>query len=150
MRALVPNAGQGLMRRASRPKPIREALEVLLEYRFQQHGYRPLQHLILDGRHTDATSLLAIALRNVDPLDRRSEIAAALHALEQSAQVLLEMLAVITPALSIDSRSTVRFDPLIGCLQPIHGQVVVQGREAFVRSLPSQFRYPLLYRAHVF
>ena len=102
------------MRRASRPKPIREALEVLLEYRFQQHGNRPLQHLVLNGRHPNAASFLTV-LGYLDPLDGRSKVASAFGALQQSHQILFEFLAVIAPTLSIHSRGTVRFDSLIGC-----------------------------------
>src|SRR5438105_10191394 len=108
--ALAPNSSQGLMRRTARPKPIREVLKVLLENGLQQHGNRPLHHLVLNGRHTDASSLLTVAFGNVDSLDGRSEITAALDPIEQAAQILIEILPVLAPTLSIDSRGALRFD----------------------------------------
>src|SRR3990172_11971919 len=104
------------MRGAARPKPIREVLKVLLENRFQQHGNRPLHHLVLNRRHANAPSFLAVAFRNVDSLDGRSEITPALDPIEQAAQILIEILPILAPRLSIDSWGSVRFDSFEGRL----------------------------------
>jgi len=83
-------------------------------FRIQQHDYRSLQHLVLDGGHAYRSRLLAIAFGNVDPLDWRGGITSAFGSLEQIAQVLIEILAVFRPNLPIHSRGTVWFDTLIG------------------------------------
>jgi len=84
------------------------------------------------------------------PFDRRRDIAPALNPVEQFQQVLFQVLAVVGPTLAIDSGRTVRFDSFIGCLQPLHIQIVVERCEHLLRSFSPYLRYPLLYRAHVF
>ena len=84
------------------------------------------------------------------PFDRRRDIAPALDPFKQTQQVLFQVLAVVRPPLAIDSGRAVRFDSPIGCLQPLHIQIVVERREDLLGSFSRYLRYPLLYREHVF
>jgi len=84
------------------------------------------------------------------PLDRRRDIAPALAPVEQTQQVLFQILAILRPTLAIDAGGTVRFNPLIGGPQPFHVQIVIQRREHLMRAFSRYLRYPLLYREHVF
>ena len=148
--ALTPYATQRFMSRSPRPKPIREALEVLLVDRFQQHDNRTLEHFVGNGWHPDWAGFLAVAFGYLYPKHGRRDIRPALGLIEQVLQVLFQVLAVFRPSLTIDARCAVRSDPFVGCLQPFHIQIVVQRREHLLRSFPRYLRYPLLYRVHVF
>src|SRR5262245_8257300 len=59
---------QCLVGAASWPKAVRAVVEVLLVDRFQQHGHRSLDHLILE-RGLPNRTLTSIGLLNPDALD---------------------------------------------------------------------------------
>jgi hypothetical protein len=67
---------QCIVRAASWPKAVRAVVEVLLVDRFQQHGHRSLDNLILE-RWLPNRTLTSIVLLNPDTLDGRGLIAAA-------------------------------------------------------------------------
>jgi hypothetical protein len=70
--------------------------------------------------------------------------------MDQTQQVLFQLLAILGPTLAIDSGRAVRFDSLVGCLEPFHIQIVVERREDLLGSFSRHLRYPLLYREHEF
>src|SRR5467141_2467804 len=76
MHAPFASLMQCIVGAASWPKTIRAVGEVLLVDRFQQHGHRSLDHLILERRLPDRT-LTSIVLLNPDTLDGRCLRAAA-------------------------------------------------------------------------
>jgi hypothetical protein len=67
---------QCLVGAASWPKAVRAVIEVLLVDRFQQHGHRSLDNLVLE-RGLPNRTLPSIGLLNPDALDGRGLITAA-------------------------------------------------------------------------
>src|SRR5262245_48543886 len=89
----VSQCPQSLMRVATRPICVRAVQKILLVYWFQEHHYRALKHLILEGWNAQRT-LLPVAFRNVRPLHRWCSVASRLRAFQQVLEVALEILAV--------------------------------------------------------
>src|SRR5271157_2290391 len=80
-----------------------------------------------DGRrNADGAPLLARALRHVDSSHGRRLVAAGLHALEEIAEVLIEMLRVLLGRLSVDPGGTVLARAPVRLAQPVDVDVVSQ------------------------
>src|SRR5208337_1692990 len=114
------------MRGAARPKAIRAGQEVLLANGFQHHQYGPLEELVLEGRNADGARLLARALRHVDSSHGRRLVAAGLHALEEIAEILIEMLRVFLGRLSVDPSGAVLARAPVRLAQPVDVDVMSQ------------------------
>ena len=80
---LLPEMLQGLMSRAPRTEAEATVPEVLLVDTLQHHHDGPLQHLVLERRNPDGSSLPAIPFRDVDASHGRRDILAGLEAIEQ-------------------------------------------------------------------
>ena len=80
---LLPEMLQGLMSRAPRAEAEATVPEVLLVDTLQHHHNGPLQHLVLERRNPDGSSLPAIPFRDVDASHGRRYILAGLEAVEQ-------------------------------------------------------------------
>jgi hypothetical protein len=111
--ALAACSAQGIVCRA--PWPV--AIRVRMEHRLQQRFEPALDnHLCNSVRHRgDAQRpCLAIALRNVNALDRRREVAARGHAIPDPVQVLVQILLEHGDRDPVaTSRATVGLDALV-------------------------------------
>ena len=147
---LLPEAFQGLVRRPSRAEAVRTVLEVLLVDRFQDHDDRTLKHLILEGRDAQRPGLGRRAgLGDMDPTHRRRLVRAGLGSVQQRPEVALQVRRVVLAALSVHAHRPVLARTPVSLTEPVDVDEVSQGRESHLRALPSEFRYPLLFRGHV-
>ena len=80
---LLPEMLQGLMSRAPRAEAEATVPEVLLVDTLQHHHDGPLQHLVLERRNPDGSSLPAIPFRDVDASYGGRDVLAGLEAVEQ-------------------------------------------------------------------
>ena len=80
---LLPEGLQRLVSRAPRVEAEAAVPEVLLVDTLQHHHHRPLQHLVLERRNPDRSSLPAVPFRDVDAAQGRRGVLAGLEAVEQ-------------------------------------------------------------------
>src|SRR5215471_14864664 len=98
-------------------KPIRAVEKLLLVDGLQYHRHRPLEHLILKGRHRDRTTSWASLFWNVGTPHRRSVVRSRLETIQQSRQVLVEVLCISLGGLAIDANRPILAGSPIGLLQ---------------------------------
>src|SRR5437870_280873 len=103
----VPPDLQRLMRRPTRPKPVRAVHKVLLVDRFEHHGDRSLKNLVFKSRYPNRARGRAIALRDIRPLHRWRPVTPRLGAVEHILQVFLQVLRVRVRRLSVYTRRPV-------------------------------------------
>jgi hypothetical protein len=140
-----PQVSKGLVRRSPRPESERAIGKRLLVDRLQQQDDRPLCHLVLEGRNAQRP-LRAIRLRDVRPSHRRGVVPPRLDPLEETSQVLLELLFVLGGRLPVDPDGAILPRQLVRVPQPFLVEVVVQRSEHHGGTLPRQLGYPLPFR----
>ena len=147
---LLREACQGVVRRTSRPKPIRAVVEILLVDRLQQHHDRPLEHFVLQRRDADGPGLSASALRDMHPPHRRRPVRARLRAFQERPKVALQVFLVVRRRLAVHAHRAILARPPISLSQPCQIEVLVQGGQSLLRHLFRQLCYPSLSRRHEF
>ena len=143
---LLPEVLQGLVSRAPRAEAEATVPEVLLVDTFQHHHHGSLQHLVLERRYPDWSSLPAIPFRDVDAAHGRRDILAGLEAVEQRLEVGLQIRRLLVRRLSVQSHRPVFPRYYISRVKHVPVDVVSQAREHHVRCLSGQLGYPLSFR----
>jgi hypothetical protein len=137
------------MRPPAGPQAVRAIDKVLLVDRFQQHHHRALENLVLQRRDADRSRLRRRAgLGNVNPLDRRRHVPARLGAVQQRLEVGLQVLPVRVPRLAVHARRPAFTRAMVRFGEPLQIHQICQGREAHLRRLLRQRRYPFLFRGY--
>src|SRR5258708_8442809 len=139
---------QRLVRRAPRSEAIRARQEVLLVNGLQNHGDRPLCHLVLEGRDAERPSR-AVRLGDVASAHRRCLIATGLDAFEKVHKVGLQVRLVALRRHTVDAGRAILAGQLVGFLHPFQVDDVVQREQRCSPLLPRQFGYPLSFRGQV-
>ena len=134
------------MSRAPRTEAEATIQEVLLIDTLQHHRDRTLQHLILERRNPDRSSLPAIPLGDVDTTHRGGLVPAGLEAVEQGLEVHLQMRCVVVRRLSVQSDGPVLSRSGVRRSEKLHVDVMSQAREHHLRRLSGQLGYPLSFR----
>src|SRR6476659_8280443 len=88
---------------ASRPKPVRKALEVHLVNLIQDGDYGLLNNLVLQGRNPQRT-LPPIGLRDIDSPRRLRLVCATVYAAVQIDEPTLQPRSVLLPRLTVNAR----------------------------------------------
>jgi hypothetical protein len=120
LHAPLASLRQGRVGAASWPKAIRASVAVWLVERFQQHGHRSRDTLLLERWRPNRT-LTSVVLLNPDALDGRGLRAAAASALVQVVPMLVQVFGIrlgrhpIAPGGTRLTRVLVRF-PHKGCI----------------------------------
>ncbi len=141
-----PEDLQRLVRRTARPEAVRAVEKVLLVDRLQRHRHRPLEDLVLERGNADGPGFPAGALRDVHPPHRRRAVGARLGAIQQRAQVLVQVLRILLRRLPVHPRRAILAGAPVGLLQPGDVDVMRQGGKRHLRGLPGQRGYPLASR----
>src|SRR5215472_7836543 len=134
------------MRRTTTPEAVRAVQKALLVNCLQYHDYRPLKHLVLEGRYPDGTRLRAISFWYVHSPNRWCHVAAGLDPFEQRAEVFLQVARIILGRLSVHAGGSVLARAPIRLAQPVDIDVLSKRRQCHLRHLARQLRYPLEFR----
>src|SRR3954449_12246282 len=148
---LFPQRVQGSVSTASGAKPVRDVQKVRLVHWFQHHQHRALKDLILIRGYPEWASLVGRArLGDVYSTHWRCYVRAGFGAVEEVLEVGLQVDLVFVRGLSIHADGPVPACPSMGCEHPVDVDVMRQGREGQIRSVPGECRDPLLFRGHEF
>src|SRR4029077_14094160 len=136
---------------ASRTKPVRDVQKVRLVHWFQYQQHRTLKDLILIRGYPQRTSLGSRArLGDMHPTHRRRHVRAGFGAVEEVLEVGLQVDLVFVRGLSVHADGSVPACPSMGCEHPFDVDVMRQRRESQIRTVPGEFRDPLLFCGHEF
>ncbi len=108
--------------------------------------HRPLQNLVLEGRNADGSTLLPIALRDVDAPHRGGPVRPGLRSLQQRPEVLLQLRRIGFARLAVHSDGAVLARPSVRFAQPLNIHVVCKRGESCLWLVLRQLRYPLEFR----
>src|ERR1700679_155045 len=136
------------MRRPAGPEAIRARIEVLLIDGFQHHAYRPLRHLVFEGRDAERP-LRAVRFGYVRPAYRWGLVAAGSNAPKKALQVRFKVRFVFRSHDSIDAGRTTLAGQPISLPHPFQVDDMTQRVQDYTRPVPRQFRYLLPFRVQV-
>ena len=139
---------QCLMGRAPGPEAIRARQKVLLVDGFQHHDDRSLRHLVFEGRDAERPSR-AVCLGDVCPAHRRRLVAAGLDAIDEVAEIGVQLRLVVRRRHTVDASRPILARPLVGLPHPFQIDDVVQRGQHFSGLAPRQFGYPSPFRGQV-
>src|SRR5678809_1633925 len=122
------------MRTASRPKPVRKALEVHLVNLIQDGDYGLLNNLVLQGRNPQRT-LPPIGLRDIDSPRRLRLVCATVYAAVQIDEPTLQPRSVLLPRLTVNARCCLPLQCEIALPKHVNAQMVQQCRELLLSLL---------------
>ena len=136
------------MRRPSRPEAKRARQKVRLVDRLQHHDDRPLCHLVFE-RWNAERPLRAVRLGNVDPTDRRGDVAAGLDALQEGREIGLQVRLVCRRRHAVDAGRSILARQPVRLPYPFQVDNVVKRGQNCPRLGSRQFGYPLSFRGQV-